>query len=358
MVELNKAGTNVIAICRHGSKIEQSLASNGIQCEHLPNYAKLHPLSIRKIKHLISTHNVDVVHVHFHRDVWTASMALRTDQKRKLFLSVYMGVNPKNDVFHRYIYKRVNGIFASSQEFTSRLHTLYPVPKEKIHFLPYGRRLELYTVDQEKRKAIRAALGVKRGELLVGTMVRIDPGKGVMDFARSFLYLEKQRQSKVKYMIIGEPTRKGRTLAGQSPYEPHCEAYLQQLEAFIVEENLNERILLTGFQENFIDYLSALDVFVFPSRDELYSLVVLDAMAMQLPILAARAGGTLQQITDGVNGLFYHVADSKDLAEKLLYYVKNPDIRNKHGKAAREFVEKNHDMKKTISQLLKLYHAN
>ena len=355
MVELKKSGTEVIAICKPSSRIEQYLKTKGIDCQRLPSYSKFSLPSYRIIKKTMDLLGVNVVHVHFHKDIWLASLALKNDSQRKLFLSVYMGVDSKNDIFHRWIYNRVNGIFTSSDELNSRLHLLYPVEKERIHFLPYGRRVEDYVVDQVRRKAVRSQWKVHRNELLVGTMVRIDPGKGVMDFARSFLYLEKDSQAKVRYIIVGEPTRRGRARPDESPYEPHCEAYLRQLEAFIATEHLEDKILLAGFQEDLVGYLSAMDVFVFPSRDELYSLVVLDAMCMGLPVVAARAGGNVAQIKDGVSGSLYDVADSQDLCTKLALYLKQPPLRKQHGEAARKFVAERHDMRNTIAQLLEFY---
>jgi glycosyltransferase involved in cell wall biosynthesis len=355
MAELNKSGCTVVGVCKPGSKVDQFLKTSNVQCEYLPSYHKLSFASIQFVKFLLKKYDVENVHVHFHKDIWVPSIALRNDSQRKLFLSIYMGVNSKNDIFHRWIYGRVNALFSSSEEMNSRLHTLYPVPKEKIVFLPYGRRLEQYHVDQARRTALRKQLQVKEDEILVGTMLRIDPGKGVMDFARSFLYLDKELQRNVKYVIIGEPTRKGNVKPGESPYEPHCEAYLRQLEAYIVDEGFSERIILLGYQERLTDYIGAMDVFVFPSPDELYSLVVLDAMAMGLPVVAARAGGNLRQINDGINGSLYEVGDSRDLAKKLAGYIANPGLRKQHGTAGHTFVEEKHDMNATLNKLLQFY---
>ena len=202
---------------------------------------------------------------------------------------------------------------------------------------------------------IRAQYGVKPNEILIGTMVRIDPGKGVMDFARSFNYIDPSIRQTIKYLLVGEPTRKGRAKPNESPFEEHCEAYLRDLNAYIVEYKLSEKFFVAGYQEDVVGYLSAMDVFVFPSRDEFYSLVVLDAMCMGLPVVAARAGGNIQQIQDSVNGLLYDVADEKDLAAKLSMYAQTPDLRKRHGSAARKFVEVEHDMGKTIQKLLGFY---
>lgn len=353
--ELNNAGCESIVVCKPNSPLHNFLNQNGIQYEHFPNDAKVSLSSISFLKNILSKENIDAVHVHFHKDIWNASVALWSDKQRKLFLSIYMGVTKKKDPLHWYIYKRVDAFFSSSEYLNSVLPQRYPIPKDKIHLLPYGRKLELYSLDQSKRQAKRNELQVTNNQLLIGTMVRIDPGKGVMDFAKSFLYLDDELKSNVKYIVVGEPTRRSHVRAGESPYESHCEAYFNELKEFVRKNNLEKKIVFVGYQEDTVGYLSAMDVFVFPSRDELYSLVMLDAMCLGLPIVAARAGGNVAQVKDGVSGVLYNVSDSKDLAKKLTQYLNNPQLRLQYGKEAKKFVNEHHDMKKKIERLLNFY---
>ncbi|MBI1804470.1 MAG: glycosyltransferase family 4 protein [Ignavibacteriae bacterium] len=355
MVELQKAGVEIFAICAPDSKAEKFLRERHIQTFHLPSSNPVSLRSARFVQSFIVEHDVDILHVHFHSDIWPASLALTTDSIRKLFLSIYMGVPKKNDLFHRFIYRRVNAIFTSSLELNQRLPMLYPVPSSKVHLLPYGRHLEHYAHDPRRRKEIRAEYDCSDSDVVVGTMVRIDPGKGVMDFAKSILYIDAALKHRVKYLIVGEPTRRSHSRPSESPYEPHCEVYRRQIELFLQQEHLTTKITFAGYQPDVVGYLSAMDVFVFPSRDELYSLVVLDAMCMGLPIVAAQAGGNLFQIEDGKRGLLYTVGDSKDLAAKLTQYLNSAELRREHGRAAREFVEEKHSMTRTIEQLLNFY---
>lgn len=357
VMELQTSGVRTVTICKPRSPLDRYLRARGMDCEYLPSYLPWSISAVSKLHYLIRLYGAGVLHVHFHRDIWPASFALRRDHVRRLFLSIYMGVPAKNDFLHRYVYGRVDGIFTSSEELNRRLPALYPVPGEKIHFLPYGRRLDRYVIDTGRRNEIRAKLGLADDELLAGTMVRIDPGKGVMDFAQSILYLDEGERKKVRYIIIGEPTRRGRVKEGESPYEPACEAYLKNIQAFIREHRLEERVLLAGFQQDTVGYLSAMDFFVFPSRDELYSLVMLDAMALGLPIVAARSGGNIAQVREDMSGLLYTVADSRDLAAKLRVYINDPALRIRHGNAAKEFVRSHHDMNNTIKSLLDFYHG-
>jgi D-inositol-3-phosphate glycosyltransferase len=355
MIELNRSGVNVVAVCRSGSKLHQFLSSRDIKCEFLPNNRKISLAGIRKIKSLIALHDIKVVHVHFHRDIWPASMALRNDPKRKLYLSIYMGVGKKRDLLHRWIYSRVDGVFTSSRELNSRLPDLYPVNKEKIHYLPYGRNVSNYTIDPLMRAEIRSRHGFSENDIVVGTMIRIDPGKGILDFVKSFVNLNTKLRRNVKFIIVGEPTRRASSIPGESPYEKHAEAYYRELLAFVLNNNLKDVVTFTGFKDDSVGYLSAMDIFVFPSRDEFYSLVVLEAMCMRLPIVAARAGGNTAQIVDGKSGLLYTVADSIDLAAKLTQYIESPELRKTHGEEARRFVETEHAMNEVVSRLKLFY---
>jgi glycosyltransferase involved in cell wall biosynthesis len=351
MIELQRAGSKVIAVCAQGSRIESMLTEHGVDCRSFPGRSKLSPASIMYLRRLLAAENVESVHVHFHRDIWIPSIAMRNDASRKLFLSIYMGVSKKNDPFHRWIYGRVDAIFTSSEALNDRLPSLYPVPKQKIHFLPYGRDIDLYRVDPSKRKAIRASLGVREDEILIGTMVRIDPGKGALDFARSILYLDPRFAQRVRYAVIGEPTRKAHPVAGESPYEKNAEEYLAAIQELVRKESLEQRVLLPGFQADLVGTLSALDIFV-SSRDEIFARDPRRNVP-RTPLIRRTADD--MQIKDGVSGLLYEVGNSEDLAAKLGRYLEVPELRVKHGAAAKEFVIQRHSMQHTIRELLSWY---
>jgi glycosyltransferase involved in cell wall biosynthesis len=355
MAELKKAGCHVLAVCRPQSKVESFLHDQGIQCAYLPSNKPVSLSSIRVLQTIIRQHQITVVHVHFHKDIWPASLALRNDHHTKLFFSLYMGVASKDDFWHRYIFKRVDGFFTSSKTWTNSLPRLFAVPREIAHLLPYGRKLERFAIDTEKRQALRSRYGIQPDELLVGTMVRIDPAKGVIDFVESFLLLNEALRSKVKYLIVGEPTRKAQKDVRESPFELRSEEYYKDIRKYIARNALERTIILAGYQDDTIGYLSAMDVFVFPSRNEMFSLVMLDAMGMGLPIVASGEGGTFEQVQDNINGILYKSADPQDLAYKLTSVLLDDQTKRRLGVSARQFVEQNHDMKITIDRLIGFY---
>lgn len=353
--ELKLAGCGVHAVCMPGSRIESFLKDRGISCIHLAGDYRLNPASIIQLRSFIRENRINAVHAHLSREIWPASLALSGYRGVRFFFSNYSGGRAKKDILHRIIYNRLDGVFTSSAALAGRLVEIYPIPASKIHLLPYGRRIEDYRPDKKKRAEIRKRHGIGDNETLIGTMVRIDPTKGPMDMLTCLPHLDEKFRKQIRIMIVGEPTRRSKPRLGQGEFDPKSEAYSNELTGFIEKNKLQDKVILPGFRDDLTGYLGAMDIFVFPSRNELYALAVLDAMCMRLSVVATRAGGNLEQIRENETGLFYKAGDSRDLARKLSLYLANPELRKAHGEKARRFVMDKHDMDRMIETLITHY---
>jgi glycosyltransferase involved in cell wall biosynthesis len=69
------------------------------------------------------------------------------------------------------------------------------------------------------------------------------------------------------------------------------------------------------------DLYADADIFVFPSPTETCGLVVLEAMASGLPVIAARAGGVVEQIREGINGHLVEAGDDAGFADRIGHLV-------------------------------------
>lgn len=81
------------------------------------------------------------------------------------------------------------------------------------------------------------------------------------------------------------------------------------------------------------------DAFVFPSVTETLGLVILEGMASGLPVVAARSGPTLEQVTDGENGLLFDSGDEASL-DRALERLADTELRSRIRTAARAEAEK------------------
>src|SRR5262249_30278479 len=85
-------------------------------------------------------------------------------------------------------------------------------------------------------------------------------------------------------------------------------------------------------------YLAAMDVLALPTYREGFPNVLLEAAAMERPVVATRVTGCPDAVVDGVTGTLVPPRDPAALAAALAAYVADPALRREHGRAARRHV--------------------
>ena len=89
-------------------------------------------------------------------------------------------------------------------------------------------------------------------------------------------------------------------------------------------------------------YLIAADIFVRPSRSEGLGTAFLEAMAVGVPVIAARVGGVSDFLTDGETGIFCRENDPHDLAEKIERLISDDGLRHKLLENGKRLVQKSY----------------
>ncbi len=128
-----------------------------------------------------------------------------------------------------------------------------------------------------------------------------------------------------------------------------------QLEALASTLAVEEHVHFTGPLDDVPAALRALDVFVLPSLNEGISNTVLEAMATGLPVLATSVGGNTELIDDGVTGRLFIAGAEQVLAGLLAAYVRDPGLREAHGRAARQTAQDRFSLDSMIDQYADLY---
>lgn len=82
------------------------------------------------------------------------------------------------------------------------------------------------------------------------------------------------------------------------------------------------------------------DIFLFPSTTETLGMVMLEALASGLPVVAARAGATGEVVEDGVNGLLYEAGSNNSLVDAVKLLVEYQDVRKEMSTEARLAAER------------------
>ena len=171
-----------------------------------------------------------------------------------------------------------------------------------------------------ERGLLRRQWNLSEAEPLVGIVGRFTPWKGQELFLR------------LAQAWISQGGAGHFVLAGHAFNEE--QAFEDGLRAFVAEQGLSDRVHFVPFLPNISAALSDLDVMVHASlRPEPFGRVIIESMAVGVPVLAARAGGVPEIIQHNVDGLLAAPADLPDYLRQLGQLLASPAERARLGEA-------------------------
>ncbi len=107
--------------------------------------------------------------------------------------------------------------------------------------------------------------------------------------------------------------------------------YKQFLRTLVTQNSLEKCVRFLGYVNNPFPLMRQADVVLMCSRAEAFGRVTIEAMKAGKPIIGARSGGTEELIRVGFNGLLYTPGNYKELAEKIIYLYRHPEIARQMG---------------------------
>lgn len=208
------------------------------------------------------------------------------------------------------------------------------VPPAKLAVIPSG-------VDTRRFAGVRPppgfrrSLGIPNCHLVIGTVAALADHKDYPNLLRA-ARLVLEREPDVTFVAVGDGPLHGK------------------LVALARELDLGRRFLFMGFREDVGSFLKTFDIFVLASKTEGMGTSVLDAQAVGLPVVACRAGGIPEIVSDRESGLLVPVGDPAGLAAALLELAGDPALRTSLGAKARAAAAA-HDVSRTVAAHMDLY---
>ena len=133
------------------------------------------------------------------------------------------------------------------------------------------------------------------------------------------------------------------------------EDYLEELYQIVWKLGLKDKVIFTGFVNEMKELYASLDLLVLPSYAEPFGRVIIEAMAMEKPVIATRAGGAVEIVESGVTGLLVPPDDIDGRIQAILKMIEDEEGREHMGKAGRKGVENNFDIEKSVVETQKIY---
>lgn len=185
---------------------------------------------------------------------------------------------------------------------------------------------------------VRRQLGLAEGELVLIFVGRLGIEKNLGFMLEAFALLRSLAPELPLRLV----------LVGAGPEEARLRELGEEL-------GLGDRLILTGSvpYQTVPSYLAAADLFLMTSVTEVKPLVLLEAMAAGLPIVAVRASGAVDTLTDGRDGVLTEL-DRTAFARAVLALLCDEGRRKAMGRAARETVER-YSLDRVAGEFIRLY---
>lgn len=117
----------------------------------------------------------------------------------------------------------------------------------------------------------------------------------------------------------------------------------------------SEQVIFTGYQDDVRSFVAGFDVLVFPSIEpESFGRVLLEAMALEVPVITSAHGGAIEVVRDGVDGLWVPVGDVESLAQALCTLATDAVRRRTMGHCGRERVTERYDRAAIAAQVVEV----
>jgi len=237
-------------------------------------------------------------------------------------------------------------ILVQSQEDYDTAVTTGLGSAEKIRYLGNGidlSRFDPASSSPDTRARLRQELGIPEDRSpVIGITGRITEEKGFGELVEALSLLHGEFPE-AHLVVIG----------GQLSTER--DAFQDHLVDYIGEQGLESHVTFTGFRSDVAELLDLLDIFVLPSYREGLPRSVLEAMAMELPVVATDIRGCREAVTNEVTGLLVPAKDSRQLATAIDRLLADPGLCERFGKAGRERVATTFDERFVFARLENCY---
>ncbi len=226
--------------------------------------------------------------------------------------------------------KKTSQTITISQDNYGLLGEYYEVPDRRLKLVHNGIEIDRF-LDTEKCQN----LPIQKDEIVITCIAELHPRKGHKFLLRAFKKLQEEVPH-IKSALI---------LVGQGPIEKELK------EEYSDKNNIH----FLGWRNDIPQILRSSDIFVLPSLKEAFGLVILEAMASEVPVIATNTGGAVDIIKDGKTGYLVPPSSSEKITEAIRLILQNADQKRDIIASALENVKQNFTAERMTQNTIEVY---
>jgi glycosyltransferase involved in cell wall biosynthesis len=314
--------------------------ANGIPTESLEMRRGVpDPRGLLRLVRLVRAWKPDVLHSHMvHANLMARALRLLVPVPAVVSTihNIYEG-GPLWMAAYRLTNPLVDHMTIISEAAAARFITEGIVPRRLLRVIPNGVDTELFgSVPGSARESLRRSVGLER-EFVWLAVGRFEVAKDYPNMLRGFA---KVRERYPRTILL---------LVGRGALQAETEALAQAL-------GLESGVRFLGVRDDVPELMSAADGYVMSSAWEGMPIVLLEASAAGLPVVATRVGGNHEVVRDEETGFLVPPGDSDALGLAMVRLMESPEAqRRSMGERAREHVRIHYGLSRIVDQWEELY---
>ena len=216
---------------------------------------------------------------------------------------------------YRWVFRHgISHAVAVSEHLRRYLIDTFDVPEGLVTTIPNGIDVARFTTPIDK-SVLRRELGIREGDLVIGSVGRLMEQKGMAYLLQAFSRLARQGDD-TKLVIVGD---------GELRHD---------LEILARNLQVGDRVVFTGIRRDVPDLMRLFDVFALPSLWEGQPITVVEAMAAGRPVVATDVGGNAEILKHGEFGILVPPRDENALAGAIGALLRDPARAGELGRRA------------------------
>ncbi len=302
--------------------INERAAVLGVDYVEVRERHSLDPAVWPALRRLVRSRGIDIVHAHDYKTDLLA-LGLRWSEGVTPLATVHGWFGTSwREAFYYAVDKRLIAAFPRAVAVSEPIRDALVAAgarRDRVSVILNGIDHRAFRRDLARRDAIRSSLGVGLRDVVIGSVGRLAKQKR-FDLLMDAVVQLRDRHPDLRLLIAGEGELRS------------------ELDAHARRVGLDPGVLL-GQRGDVVDLHHAFDLFVQSSDDEGTANTVLEAMALETPIVATSVGGTAAMVRDGVDGLLVEAGDATRLAGAIDEALDRPAARAERTRSARSRVE-------------------
>lgn len=300
--------------------------------------------ALARARWMVRSHATDVLHTHNAVAHYQAVLATCGLGVRRVINTRHgMGSNRRSgrrEWLYRRALARTDAVVTVCQAACRDAIRRGIVPAAMAKVVPNGIRVESFpTANAAMRERLLRILQMPVQTWVIGNVGRLNWAKNQAGLIRAFRQVHEERPDTV-LVLIGDGELR------------------TELQQCAITEGVADSVRFLGDRNDVPELLQGLDQFVLSSLSEGYSMALLEACAVALPIVATAVGGNGEIVHDGSSGRLVPAGDPAALANAMLDLLRNPERALALGRAARTWVEHHGSLEAMASHYASLYHGS